>query len=187
MRAAALCLLLIALAPGALGVTMPSSCGMGSTGNTTCYQGAVFKSSTTGAYVGNTTFATLPYVANTVCVVWQFHCTSTMAMVVASAQNALVSAALPCTNATLGMTAVVATGMDATYCSGGLSLVTQLAMFLDSWTACNSSANCNVIAAPAGRPETTAPHLRATEWQPRHAALPRRRGANPPPRGGPVL
>ena len=136
MRPAALLLLLAA--PCALGFTMPSDCGVGSSGPTTCYNGATFRTAA-GAMVGSPTSLPLKSYpdANTVCVLWQFHCTTAFAGVVAfaNATNPLVGQALPCSAQTLNMTVTVATGMDATYCAGGLQLISGLATYLDTWAA----------------------------------------------------
>jgi hypothetical protein len=153
-------LLLLALACGAQGATLPADCGAGSAAVTSCYNGAVFKNTTTDAFVSGAAAPT-SYAANSVCIVWEFHCTTEFAAVVAAASqmNALVGAALPCTTQQVGMTATVSTGMDANVCAAGLPTVTALATYLDSWTACSNAANCNVMAAgptsaalPAARP-----------------------------------
>ena len=110
MRSAALTLLLLAV-PRALGFVMPSTCGAGSSGNVTCYNGALFQMAD-GTIVPGTN-ATLPvasYGANTACVVWSFHCTTQFAQVVAVAtamSGALVQQALPCTQQTINLTATI--------------------------------------------------------------------------------
>lgn len=110
MRSAALSLLLLALPSALAGFVMPSTCGAGSTGNVTCYAGALFQTAD-GTIVPGTN-ATLPvasYGANTACIVWSFHCTTQFATVVAlaNAMNPLVAQALPCTQQTINLTATV--------------------------------------------------------------------------------
>ena len=111
MRSAALSLLLLAV-PSALGFVMPSTCGAGSTGSVTCYNGTLFQMAD-GTVVPPGTNATLPvgsYGANTACVVWTFHCTTQFAQVVAAATaigGAVVQQALPCTQQTINLTATI--------------------------------------------------------------------------------
>ena len=110
MRAAALSALLLLAVPSALGVNMPSTCGTGSTGALSCYNGTLFQMAD-GTFVPGTN-ATLPvssYGANTACIVWSFHCTPQMAAVVAMATlvSPLVVQALPCTQQTINLTATV--------------------------------------------------------------------------------
>ena len=155
MRSAALSLLLLLAAPSALGFPMPTDCGLGSSGATSCYNGATFRSAA-GTPVGSPTSLSMQsYPANSVCVIWQFHCTTPFAAAVAIAHASLpggiVAQMLPCYAATMNMSVTVATGMDATTCAGGLPLVTSLASFLDSWAAWTPApvVSSSVAARPA--------------------------------------
>lgn len=147
----ALSLLLLLAVPSAMGAgfVMPATCGTGSVGNVTCYNGKLFQMADGSFAPGtNTSLPVASFPANTVCVAWRFLCTSLMATVVASLMNPLVMQGLPCTQQGINETMTVAVGMDATYCNLGLPTVTQLAQFLDIWEACPSN-NCNTLTSSA--------------------------------------